>query len=130
MDRRTVLGLYGVVVGVSMIALWTFLLATGQIPELREARLQIASHLVAEFLTAVALLAAGLGTIAGRRWAGRGLLVALGMLLYTVINSAGYYAEAGDGAMVGMFALLTATTLGCLWIGLTRPQILRIERNG
>jgi hypothetical protein len=38
------------------------------------------------------------------------LLAALGMLLYLVINSAGYYAQLGDGAMIGMFAILTVAT--------------------
>ena len=33
------------------------------------------------------------------------------MLLYIVINSAGYYAQLGEIAMVGMFTGLTAMTL-------------------
>lgn len=33
------------------------------------------------------------------------------MLLYIVINSAGYYAQLGEIAVVGMFTVLIATTL-------------------
>lgn len=124
MNPRTVLGSYGIVVGLSMIGLWSVLLMTGQVPELQTARLQITYHLTAEFLTAVTLLGTGIGVVYGHHWAGGGYLVALGMLLYTVINSAGYYAELGEFPMVGLFALLTITTLGCLWISLTRPQTL------
>lgn len=114
-----------------MIGLWAVLLTTGQVPELQTARLQIAYHLAAELLTAAAaLLVTGLGTVTGRSWAGRGYLVALGMLLYTVINSAGYYAELGDASMVGVFGILTVLTLGSLWIGLTRPRILLGSPNG
>lgn len=102
---------YLVTVGVAIAGLWTVLLATGQVPEVDEGRLDIWFHLAAELLTAALLVAAGAALL--RRWARGRLLaaVALGALGYTTVNSAGYYADAGDWAMVGMFAVLTACTL-------------------
>lgn len=76
MNLRTVLGGYGIVVGLSMIGMWGVLRTTGQVPELQTARLEIAYHLTAEFLTAVTLLGTGIGVLYGRHWAGRGYLVA------------------------------------------------------
>ncbi|MFO8133578.1 MAG: hypothetical protein R6U10_06595 [Thermoplasmatota archaeon] len=50
-------------------------------------------------------------------WATPVLYLATGMLLYTVIVSAGYYAERGNTAMVAMFTVLTMLTL--TFVGLT-----------
>lgn len=95
---------------------WLFFLATGSVPELETEPLAIGFHLVAELATAVALILAGIGLL---RCASRALpvtLLALGMLLYTVINSAGYFAEQGVWVMVGMFGVLLILTLLAAWI--------------
>lgn len=100
-----------VLVGLGMLGLWTVLLGTGAVPELRTAPYEIGSHLVAELLTALAALAAGIGLLRGSSWAPRVYPVALGLLLYTVLNSAGYYVQRGDLAMVAMFTVLTVAAL-------------------
>jgi hypothetical protein len=41
-------------------------------------------------------------------------LVALGALLYTVVNSSGYFAEAGVWAMVAVFGLLALLSLAAV----------------
>ena len=51
--------------------------------------------MAAEFATAGFLLAGAAGVVHRRPWAGRVLLVALGMLLYTTINTVGVSAEQG-----------------------------------
>lgn len=111
MNVKSLLSTYVVLVGTAMIAMWGGILMIGDVPELQTAPLELAFHLAAELLTALALIAAGIGLVIGHRWAGRLLPVALGMLLYTVINSAGYYAGLGEWAMVAFFGVLTATTL-------------------
>lgn len=59
--------------------------------------------------------AAIVGLWTGRPWARRPLPVALGLLLYTTINSAGYYAQSGEAPVVAMFAVLTVATVAALW---------------
>ncbi|MFP4345070.1 MAG: hypothetical protein ACLFU8_10285 [Anaerolineales bacterium] len=93
------------------------LLATGNVPELETEPLAIAFHLAAELATAVALLFAGVGLLRRARWATSVTRLALGMLLYTVINSAGYFAEQGawwrcSRAADTHFALCTDTGQG------------------
>lgn len=112
---------YLVAVGLGMLGMWVALLGTGQVPELRTAPYEIGYHLVAEMLTAVALLAAGVGRLRGRAWGQRASPAALGMLLYTVLNSAGYYAQRGETPMVGLFAVLTVATV-VLLVGHLRPR--------
>ena len=99
--------------------MWSGLYLAGEITELATAPLEIGYHLVAEGLTAIALLVGGVGLLRGRAWAGRVLPVALGMLLYTLINSAGYYANLGEWPIVGMFTVLTLAT-GVLVFGWLR----------
>lgn len=121
---------YALVVGTFMLGFWIVLLVAGEIPELTTAPYEIGYHLLAEFLTAVALLASGIGLLGGRSLARRLYPVALGLLLYTVVNSAGYYAQLGDVAMVGMFTVLTVATLALLVEYLFRPTIEGDERIG
>lgn len=97
-----------------MIALWGGLFLNGEVSELLTAPLELAFHLTAELLTAFALIAAGIGLLTGRKWATRLLLVSLGMVLYSVINAAGFYAQLGDWPTVAAFVALTVTTLVAL----------------
>jgi hypothetical protein len=107
------------VVGVGIAGLWIVLLAAGQVPEVAEGRVDIWFHIAAELLTAGLLVAAGVALL--RRSARARLLaaVSLGALVYTAINSPGYYAQSGDVAMVGMFALVlllaAGAALSVLW---------------
>jgi hypothetical protein len=97
---------FAVIVGTLMLAMWTFFLVTGQVPELVTEPYRIALHLAGEFATAIALIIAGIGLLNKVVW-GRSLyFVAAGMLLYTLIVSPGYYAQQRQWAFVGMFALL------------------------
>lgn len=75
-------------------------------------------HYVAEFVTAVALVVGGLGLLFGWAWAMTEYLIAMGMLIYTVINSPGYFAQQRQWAMVGMFAGLMILSLVSLGLAL------------
>ena len=102
---------YCIVVGALMAIQWLFFLTTGNVPELETEPLAIGFHLAAELATAVALILAGTGLLRGSRRAPGVTLLALGMLLYAIINSAGYFAELGVWLMVAMFGVLLVLTL-------------------
>jgi len=103
---------YSILVGVMMIGLWVFLLLKDLVPELHETKTKhITLHLVDEFLTAVLLIVSGAGLLLSNEWARTLSPVALGMLLYTVIVSAGKYADDDNPLMVAMFGLLTILTV-------------------
>ena len=103
--------LYAIVVGAGMIGQWLVFLATGQVPELVTEPLRIRFHLAAEFATALALLVGGLALLTGQAWDRWFYLLAMGMLLYTVIVSPGYFAQKGQWAFVGMFAVVLLLAL-------------------
>jgi hypothetical protein len=114
----TFAALYAVAVGALMIAQWTFFLVRGQVPELETEPLRIRFHLAAEFITAIALIAGGVGLLLAAGWGRTLYLVAVGMLFYTVIVSPGYYAQRGEWSFVAMFAavlLLALVSLVLVW---------------
>lgn len=102
------------VVGVLMLAQWTFFIAAGEVPELRTEPVRIGFHLAAEAATALALIAAGIRLFRRRRYALPLGLVANGMLVYTVIVSPGYFAQNGQWPLVGMFAALLVLALASI----------------
>jgi hypothetical protein len=100
-----------------MVGQWTVSIAKGRVagPEagavVGRGRVEMIFHWGAEFLTAVALLVGGTGVLARWNWAANLYLLALGMLLYTAVNSAGYFAQKREWPMVGVFGVIFAVGL-------------------
>lgn len=99
---------FQLVIGVSILAFWTVFMSTGRVPEIEAGERAIWFHVAAELTTALLLVAAGLRST---RQPARFLsALALGALLYTSINSPGYYVDLGEWPMVVMFGVLFAIT--------------------
>ena len=120
MNVRKIASLYSIVIGIAMICMWSVFLVTNQVPELKTAPLKISYHLLAEFLTAILLLIGGFGLFTKKVWGFHLYLISLGMLLYTVIVSAGYYVNLGDMIMVSMFTVFQVFTIIFIGIPLFR----------
>jgi hypothetical protein len=112
---KIVAALYAGLMGITILGMWTMLLATGQAPELATAPLRFTFHLVAELLTAVVCIVAGYGVFSGRAWGVPAYLVAGGLLLYAVAQAAGYYLQQGDSGFTTLFLVFIVFTLGVLW---------------
>jgi hypothetical protein len=104
MDLRKAKATFSIVVGVSIMSLWGMLFITERIPELETEPINISFHIVSELLLAMALLASGVELFRKSKRADKYFLVAMGLLLYSVVNAAGYYGESSNWVMVGMFA--------------------------
>ncbi|NIS80938.1 MAG: hypothetical protein GTO14_12175 [Anaerolineales bacterium] len=109
-------GIFAMVVGLGMIGHWMFSYLTKNIPELEDEPIRIGFHVVAEMVTALSLLVAGLGLLVGEDWAQPLYLVALGMLFYTAIVSPGYFAQKGNWKWLGGFIALISAGLIALAI--------------
>jgi hypothetical protein len=106
-----------VIVGTAIAALWLLLLVTGQVPEVDEGRIGIWFHITAELLLATVLVGAGLALLRGSARARLLSALALGALGYSAVNSPGWYAERGEWAMVGLFALVVCATIAAFgWV--------------
>lgn len=111
---------YSSIIGFFMLIFWAALLLTNQVP-LEEQPWALGFHLAGEISTAILLVIAGLGLFLEKNWSKILAPMALGMLLYTVIVSPGYYAELGNMPMVIMFIVLIALTVTAI-IGLFKAS--------
>ena len=119
---RKVTAFYCIIVGISMLSIWIMLFVTGAIPELETEPLRIIMHMVAEFLTAILLISSGLGLLKQRTWGYNCYLLSTGALIYTLIQSPGYYMELEELLIVIMFAILFIITLTLLLISLSKRK--------
>lgn len=97
---------YGIFVGTLIILQWIFFISTDAVPEFQTTPWAIGFHIAAEILLACTLLVSSIATFRSRSWGTKALLVALGMAIYSEINSPGYFAQLGQWPLVGMFAIL------------------------
>ncbi len=117
---KKIAGVYSLVIGFAIIALWAVLLFSGQVPELMTEPKSIYFHIAAEMLMAGLLVICGIGFFLNKKWSIKLFQVSSGLVIYSVINSAGYYAQNGNLLMVAMFMVLLSVTvliLLRLWIG-------------
>jgi hypothetical protein len=114
---------FSLIVGLLMFGQWGFFLATGQVPELQTEPMRIIAHLIGEFLTAILLMIGGIAYFKKNEAAKNLLLVAAGMLFYTIIVSPGYFAQLGQWPIVGMFVLLVGLNLVNLF------YLFKFQRN-
>ena len=80
---------------------------------------ELALHLAAEFVTAALLIASGSAWLVTGSGVNALVAAALGMLLYTVIVSPGYFPAGRDLPVVGMFGVLAAPTVTALAVAPT-----------
>ncbi len=102
---------FSIIIGVAMMGLWLLLYITSNIPELTAEPIRISMHILAEVVTAVMLILGGIGILTGMKWAKEIYLLSMGMLIYTLIQSPGYYMESEDYGFVIMFVIMLALAI-------------------
>jgi hypothetical protein len=102
----TFASIFAIVVGLAMIIQWTMSYLSKQIPELETEPIRIWFHIAAEMVTALMLIAGGIGLLTQGPWASTLYPIAIGMLFYTAIVSPGYFAQRGNWIWVLIFAVL------------------------
>lgn len=106
---------FSIFVGIGMLATWTILFATGNIPDLQTSPREASFLLLAEFITAIINLIAAYGLLRHRNWGVPVDLVALGMLLYCATYSIGVFSQQANIPATIFFvimALLAAAISG------------------
>lgn len=106
---------YSIVIGISVLGMWSMIIMTGGITE---GPVEISFHLASEFLMAILLLISGIGLLSGKMYGRKLFLISNGMLIYSVLNAAGYYGQSGDIAMTIMFSAIFTISSGLLLSGL------------
>ena len=86
-------GIYAIFIGIGILGLWLMLYITKQIPELKTEPVAIAFHMTAESLMGILSLLSGIFLLSGFSWAPYFFILAMGLIIYAVVNSAGYYGQ-------------------------------------
>jgi hypothetical protein len=107
---------FAIFVGLLMIVQWTITIFKKQVagPEAGLAgrgKTEMGFHWAAEFVTAILLIISGISLLSNTGWGKTAFLVAVGMLVYTVINSPGYFAQQRKWPMVILFAFLLVLSI-------------------
>jgi hypothetical protein len=110
----TAVAIYCVAVGLLMLGWWAVEVRGGVLRRPDREPVEIGLHLTAETLTAVWLVAAGAALLAWGAGAATFAAAGLGMLLYTVVQSPGYFLARREPAPVAMFAVLVVLTATAL----------------
>jgi len=79
---------------------------TKQIPELKTEPVAITFHITAEFFMGILSLISGIFLFIGFSWAPYFFILAMGLVIYAVINSAGYYGQRKQWLIVIMFGII------------------------
>lgn len=117
--------IYIIIIGISMLCMWIFLLGKREVPELTTKPTQIYFHLVAELLTSIALIIGGIGLIMNQFWGVALFFISIGMAIYSTINAAGFYGQLKDWPMFIILVVFTIISLiFALLIILVEFQIL------
>lgn len=111
MKKRKAISIYAIFVGLLMFMMWSFFLIAGMVPELETKPAEIILHLVAEFSTAFLLIIAGISALKKSRHSKWLYPFSIGMLMYTLIVSPGYYLQAGEYFFVAMFSVLIVLSI-------------------
>jgi hypothetical protein len=84
-------GIFAILIGLGIIGLWTMLILTEQVPELESESVAIKFHVTAEMTMGILSLLGGIFLLTGLSWAPYFFILAMGLIIYAAINSAGYY---------------------------------------
>jgi hypothetical protein len=95
-----------ILVGVGMLGFWAVAIGTRRVPEIDSGGIEIWFHIAAEAVTGVVLIFGGIAVLIDGESPLTVVLssLGLGMLVYTLVVSPGYYVERRDAPLVWMFA--------------------------
>ncbi|MBD3227219.1 MAG: hypothetical protein GF329_03440 [Candidatus Lokiarchaeota archaeon] len=99
-------GIYAIIIGIGIIGLWLMLLLTSQVSELKTEPIAIKFHIAAEMIMGALSLISGIILLIGLPSARLIFILAMGLIIYAVINSAGYYGQKKQWIFVIMFGII------------------------
>ena len=106
---------YSVLMGVLQAATWIILFINGTVAQYYAGKpVETIFLLLAEFLTAGAMILGGWGVLAGRKWGAPLNLAALGMMEYCVIFSCGVFGQLGILPAAAWFGLAAAANTAAI----------------
>lgn len=100
------IGIFFLITGLSIIGLWIMLFITNQIPELQTNKVEILFHITIELIMAIFSIYTGFTIIKKHTFYKQMTMFTSGMLIYSIINSSGYYLNLINYPMLILFAII------------------------
>ncbi len=122
MNMKKIASAYSIFIGLSMFGMWSMFWIMGEIPELETEPIRIVMHIAAEFATAVLLIVGGIALLRSWKYGINLFQFSMGMLIYTLIQSPGYFAEQGEFVFVLMFAVFLLVAVFFVAISVRSPE--------
>ena len=107
---------YALIVGIMMMCMWLFFIIAGLVPEFETRPAEKTLYHVDEISTAIILITAAIVNLKGLKCDTFSYIFRLGLLMYTLIVSPGYYLQSGDLIFVIMFGVLIVLSILFLFI--------------
>ena len=117
---KKIISIYSIFIGVSIIGMWLLLLSDNHVIEGKTA---ISFHLFSEFMAASLCIVGGVPMILGNGKAVPVNIAGLSMVIYSVLNAAGYYGEKNNFPLMIFFSFLFFTS--CIALGFTIKMFLK-----
>lgn len=117
--RTKIVAYYSIFIGISVIAMWTMILLTETPPE---GKTELSFHLLSEFLMALLCLVSGILLLRKKTLSKLLNILGLGMVIYSVLNAAGYYGEKNEIALMIMFIILLILTTIAIFFHLDKKN--------
>lgn len=111
MRKDALISIIYIIIGIGIIGLWIMLLGTSQVPELETEPIAIVFHIVIECIMGVLSILSGIWLFRQRTYYKQLILFTNGLLVYSVVNSSGYYGDQGEVGMIIMFGLILGFVL-------------------
>ena len=110
--KRTV-AYYSVFLGFSIIGIWFGIIKEGNIPE---GKIAMGFHLYSEITMAIICIVSGILMIRKKTFGVETNIAGHAMVIYSVINAAGYYAQLGNKLMMNIFIMLFALSVTAVYL--------------
>ena len=111
MNNARPLAIFAVVVGIMLLIVWLYLSLSGGIPDYQFHPTESAFHLAVEFCTALMLIISGFRVLFSDGQGEGMLLLSMGMLFYTLVNTTGYYMEKAGNILLAVNFFLLAPAI-------------------
>ena len=101
--NKKIVAYYSILIGIAVISTWIMILHNQEIPE---GRIEMSYHLVSEFIMAFLCITSGIMMIFNYKKAKYFNVLSHGMVIYSMLNAAGYYGENSNKIMMVFFSIL------------------------
>ncbi len=111
MNNAKPLAYFAIAVGFMLFLVWTYILIKGAVPGYSHHPTETTFHLVVEYCTAIMLIISGLRVLLIKGQGEGMLLLSMGMLFYTLVNSTGYFIDRAGKDIVIVYLFLLAPAI-------------------